>query len=182
MDLGHMPSEAFAAFKGVVIGFAFVLLLIVIACYIFVGYLHYRLFHKANVRHAWLAWVPFANLWPLFATVQLNRWHIVWYFAAPAAGVLAFAGNSGALAFLAVLLVIPLVVVSILVLIRLYRAFGISLWWLLLYLGAFIPGVKWLASPAILVLLAYMAFSRSVVYHSDFLQKPPNANPPPGSD
>lgn len=87
------------------------------------------------------------------------------------------AANSGVLAFLAVILYIVPVVLEIIIVIRLYKSFGISLWWLLLYIVILIPILDLFAGIAIIVLLCYMAFSSSVVYNPNFHVKTDNTDP-----
>jgi hypothetical protein len=166
-----------AALGGFIAGAIVVWLLLLIAVYVFMGLVNYKLFRKANVNHPWLAWIPIGHLWPLFDTVKIRRIHILWMIVPPILAMLAMAGNSGVLAFLAVLLDLVPAVLGIIIVIRLYKAFGISLWWLLLYVGILIPILDLFAGIAILVLLCYMAFCSRVVYNPNFNVKRDNSGP-----
>lgn len=116
----------------------------------------FRLFTKANVANPWLAFIPFASMWPFMATIKKSAWNILWIFV-PIAGC----------------------VFGIIWTVRLLKAFNINPLFALFFLGALIPFVGgYLIGIAFMVLNLYMAFSSKVRYNPNFDQFNPT---PPGA-
>lgn len=136
--------------------------------YVVIAVTFFRLFRKARVKLAWLAFIPIAQLWPFFWTIKKSPWNVLWVLVP---SILDIAGLDLYNGFGTVLLVIGSVVpivFGIIWQIRLFKAFRMNPWWLLIMLGLLIPRFSLLFELAYLVLLAYMAFSRKVQYNPNF--------------
>lgn len=75
-----MDSSAaggFLAVLGVLLFFYFVVLA---AVYVLGSLATYKLYKKAGVNHAWMAWVPVLNAWPYFWVIGKSSWNILWGF------------------------------------------------------------------------------------------------------
>lgn len=151
-------------------------LIIGLAVYLLEATAFYKMYKKANVPHAWLAYIPFAQYWPFFWTIKKSAWNILWLLlpvAGGAAGGIIWGimqNGTGALIFSILIIAcsIYLVVLAIIWQVRLFKAFGINPLWLLGMIGTIIPFVGFLVSIGFIVLYCYMGFSREVEYHPEF--------------
>lgn len=108
---------------------------IVIAVYVVSALAFFKIYKKADVPHAWMAWVPILNLIPYLWTIKKSAWNLLWLFV-PIANI----------------------VFAIIWQVRLYKVFGMSPHWLWFYL---LPGI---GSLIIFIQHVYMGFSRHVTY------------------
>jgi hypothetical protein len=122
--------------------------------YILEAFAFFMAFRKAGVHHAWLAFIPIAQLWPYMRVIKKSAWNLLW-------------------------LLVPIVDVVFVIIwqARFLKAFGISRWWLLLYIGTVIPGVNYAVSIAFIVIYCIIGFSASRQYNPNF-DVPPSL--PPG--
>lgn len=162
-----LSPAAMAILGGIMIFSIFV----VILGYVIESLVLFRLFKKAHVRHAWLAWIPIGNLWPLFDTVQIRKVHILWLLVPIVLGGIALSSHSQVFLMISWILDIAPLVVSILVIIRLLRAFHMRLWWMLLLIGFILPILNILVGIAWAILFLYMAYSSKVQYDATFNHK-----------
>jgi hypothetical protein len=134
-----------AIMGGVLAGFIILWVIFAIGLYILSATAAYKMYKKARVNYAWLAFIPIASLWPFMWTVGKSAWNILW-------------------------LCIPVVDVIFMLIwqARLYRAFGLSPWLLLIYLGCLIPMANLFVGIAFLVIHCYIGFSKNVQYRPDF--------------
>lgn len=149
---------------GAVVGF----IILVLGIYLLTSTINFFIFRKARVKLAWLAYVPFGQMWPFFWMIKKSAWNILWLFVP--LGV-AFSGAMMNDTLGTILLeagsVIPLVM-WIIWQVRLLKAFTMSPWLLLILIGFLIPVLHFLFEIAYLVLLGYMAFNGKVQYNPNF--------------
>lgn len=134
-----------AIFGAMFAGFVILWVIFGIGLYILAATAAYKMYTKAEVNYAWLAFIPIANLWPFMWTIGKSAWNILW-------------------------LCIPIVGLIFMLIwqARLYQAFGLSPWLLLIYVGTLIPVVSLFVGIAFLVIHCYIGFSKNVKYHPDF--------------
>jgi hypothetical protein len=132
MDPNAVSSQGELVIATLVLVFYFAVL---IAMYILSALAYYKLFKKARVPHAWLAWIPIGYMWPFMWTIKKSAWNLLW-------------------------LLVPIanIVFYIIWIVKFYKAFGMSPHWLWLML---IPG---LGSFILFIQILYMGFSRHVQY------------------
>lgn len=118
----------------------------VIIAYIVSSLLYMRIYQKANLQDAWLAWIPIGNLIPFFRLIKRSIWNILW-------------------------LLIPVVNIVFLVFFyaKFFKAFGMSPGFVVVVLlpvigGFFAPLYSILGSFVLLILLAYMVYADNVQY------------------
>ncbi len=165
------------AIAGIILGSVVIVFFAVIIAYVIEGLVYYKIFKKAGVNNPWLAWVPIGILWPLFDTAKIRRVHIWWVLAPSIIAGLAFITRSPALMIIGMIFDIAPLIVGIIIAVRLLKAFSISLWWLLLFVGLAIPIISIIAAIALVVLLFYIAFSSKVQYNPNFNIKSSNQGP-----
>lgn len=143
---------------------ATVILVLSIILYVLYTVPFYKLFKKAGRPNAWLAFVPIAQLWPFMATIEQSAWNILWLLL-PLAVTLLVGSMHSTLSF-TIMLIADLVVliISVLWYVKLFKVFGMSPLWLLLWIGLIIPGLNLLVLIGFLILLYVMAFSDKYPY------------------
>lgn len=114
---------------------SFVFGVLYLALYVYGGLVNYRLYTKAGINHAWLAWVPIAQMAPLLWTIRRSAWMMLW-----------------------MLVPIANVVFAVIWMVKFLNAFGYSGWWILLLLVPYVGELGYMA------LTSYMAFSQKVEY------------------
>ncbi|MFC7394600.1 hypothetical protein [Scopulibacillus cellulosilyticus] len=60
--------------------------IVFLAIYILQATAMFKMYQKANIKHAWLAYIPIAQLWPFFWAIKKSAWNILW-FLLPIAGI-----------------------------------------------------------------------------------------------
>lgn len=169
MGLGvtTMPSYS-SVVAGILAGAMIMYALYGVLLYVVVAVTFFMLFRKAQVKLAWLAFLPIAQLWPFFWTIKKSAWNVLWIFVPT---VVALLGTQlhlqlGVLLFV-VGSVLPLVL-GVIWQVRLFKAFHMNPWWLLIMVGFIIPILSLVFELVYLVLLLYMAFSKKVQYNPNF--------------
>lgn len=56
--------------------------------YLITSYVLYTIYRKANIRTAFLAWIPFIGFIPHFHVINRSAWNILW-FIIPVANIIA---------------------------------------------------------------------------------------------
>ncbi len=167
----------------IIAGLLIVEAIIGLAVYILMATAFFKMFRKANVPHAWLAYVPIAQYWPFFWTIKKSAWNILW-------GLVSIAGIGIAIPMMiqhritiaigiVILFSIVPIVLGIIWQVRLFKAFGMNPWWLLALIGGIIPIINYVVDIGMIILFCYMGFSSSVHYNPNFNQK---GGPTDGSD
>lgn len=113
---------------------------------------------KAGNTNSWFAFVPILNYVLFFQLIGRSALNLLWYFAVAIPMVMLIAGAETLGLILLIPLVIILIILSIIWSVELFRAFGMSGWWVA---ALFIP---FLGSLIALILMFYMAFSSNVQY------------------
>ncbi|HEX7064170.1 MAG TPA: hypothetical protein VF199_03815 [Bacillales bacterium] len=153
-----------------------IFIVIYLGVYILQATAFFKMFKKADVEPAWLAYIPIAQVWPFFWTIKKSAWNILWFFLPVAGGIvggilLAAMQDNGGLAIFITIIVLSSIVPMILEIIwtaRLFKAFALNPAWVLLVIGCFIPFINFLTTIGLIVIFCYMGFSKEVQYHPDF--------------
>lgn len=58
----------------------FFLFIVIIPIYLFVAYVQYTVYKKANVRSAILAWFPLIGFIPFYHAINRSAWNVLWGF------------------------------------------------------------------------------------------------------
>lgn len=163
---GMMPG----GFLGIFAGLAAVFFSFEILIYFLVATAFFFMFRKAHVPLPWLAYIPIAQLYPFFLTIEVSQANFLWLLA-PFFGILLVFSLHGAGVFLFALLMIAYIVFAIRWLIRLLRAFSINPLWLLGLIGLIIPGLSYLVSIGLIVLYCIMGFNPNIHYRPPFSRR-----------
>lgn len=130
---------------GLFVALGVFMVLIVIAVYLLEAIAFYKAFRKADIEYAWLAFIPIAQLWPFMRVIKKSAWNLFWLFC-PIANIVFLIVWQG----------------------RYFKAYGISRWWLLMYIGTVIPGVSYAVSIAFIVIYCVIGFSSTHRYNPHF--------------
>ncbi|RIV18554.1 hypothetical protein D2Q93_13965 [Alicyclobacillaceae bacterium I2511] len=150
---------------GIFAGAMVLLVWVGIAVYLLIGTAFFKMFRKAKVAHAWLAYIPILQLIPYFDTLRLSRMNLLWIIS-PLFGLLVgwiFHSTAFAVALSAVLYIV-FALLAIFWQIRLLRFFNMSPWWMLMLVGLVIPVLSNVVDIAFIVLYCYMGFSSTLRY------------------
>lgn len=102
----------------------------------------FRMGRKADIRNAWMSFIPILQLFVILSMIKRSWWNVLW-----------------------VLVPIADIIFAIIWYIRLFRAFGVNPWWLLLTIIPFVNGIF------IVIAFAYMGFSSAARYNPDALSR-----------
>jgi hypothetical protein len=149
-------------------GFLVIELVVGLVIYVLVCTAYYKMYRKAETNHAWLAYIPIAQMWPFFWTIKKSAWNILWLLLPAVGEVLALGLHNAVAVVICIILIVVTIIVSITWQVRLFRAFGMNPLWLLMMIGYVIPFLNMLVGIAFIVLYCYMGFSSQVRYNPNF--------------
>lgn len=124
----------------------------------------FKLFKKAGYEHPWLAFIPLGNLWPFFWVIGKSRLNILWFLLPLLGEIFMLAMHNAVGIGLYFITVLVIAILSIIWYVQLFKAYGMSGLWLLLFIGFIIPFIDVLAIIGFIVILWIMAFGQNYTY------------------
>ncbi len=75
-----LPPGAEQGLVAFALGFALIMMLFVIAIYVYMAICLMKIAKKTNTPNAWFAWIPFLNIWLMIQVAKKEWWWFLLFF------------------------------------------------------------------------------------------------------